>query len=139
MLSKATFQENFVLLTKRKPNSRLIPAYVHCETIFIHLVKVTVKKFKDSLRNLYHAQVFFFLLAIKLFYTFCIYHFICPFREQPPVSLDLLSFSLIERNSIPYTFLLKTHILLSVSNHKLYFISSFCRLVSINHPKLCHL
>ena len=110
MLSKATFQENFVLLTKRKPNSRLIPAYVHCETIFIHLVKVTVKKFKDSLRNLYHAQVFFFfLLAIKLFYTFCIYHLICAFREQPPISLDLLSFSLLEYNSIPYNFLLKTH------------------------------
>ena len=47
----ATFQEKFVLLTgrERKPNSRLVPAYIHCETIVIHLVKVTVKDFKGSL------------------------------------------------------------------------------------------
>ena len=78
-------------------------------------------------------------LATHLFYTSCIHHFICPFRGQPPVNLDLLSFSLIECNSIPYYFLLKTHILLFFSNHELYFTSSFYTLVRIHHPKLCHL
>ena len=48
LLSKATFQENFVLLiSERKPNSSLVTAYIHCETIVIHLVKVT-KDFKGS-------------------------------------------------------------------------------------------
>ena len=74
-----------------------------------------------------------------IIYTFCIYYFICPFRKQPPVSLDLLFYSLLEYNSIPYNFLLKTHILLSFSNHELYCISSLGRLVNISHPKLCYL
>ena len=36
---------------KRKSNSRLVLAYIHCETIVIHLVKVTIKCFKDSLMS----------------------------------------------------------------------------------------
>ena len=50
----------------------------------------------------------------------------------------LLDFPLIEWNSIHYTFFLKIHIILSFSNHEFSFISSFCRLVNINHPKLLH-
>ena len=95
----------------------------------------------NVLRNLYHAQNS--LLRVDFpqsffFSIFYIHHFICPFREQPPVSSDLLPFPLIKYNSIPYTFifLLKTWILLSFSNHELYFISSLCRLLNINHPKL---
>ena len=50
LLSKAIFQENFVLLIReRKPNSSLVPAYIHCETIAIYLIKVTTKDFKGSL------------------------------------------------------------------------------------------
>ena len=36
---------------KRKSNSRLVPAYIHCETIVIHLVKVTIKDFKGSVMS----------------------------------------------------------------------------------------
>ena len=44
LLSKATFQENFVLLiSERKPNSSLVTAYIHWETIVIHLVIVTIR------------------------------------------------------------------------------------------------
>ena len=51
-LSKATFQENFVLLIReRKPNSSLVPAYIHCETTVVHLVKVTIKDLKGSLMS----------------------------------------------------------------------------------------
>ena len=94
----------------------------------------------NVLRNLYHAQNS--LLGVyfpqTFFFTFCIHHFICPFREQPPVNSYLFPFPFIQCNSIPYT-LLKTHILFSLSNHELYFILSFCRLVNIKHPKPCHL
>ena len=127
---------------KRKPNSRLVPAYIYFETIVIYLVKVTVKEFKaqvNVLRNMSHTQnslplitnLFFILSALIISFAY--------FRDKSPVGLDLLSFSLIECNSIPYTFLLKTHNLLSFSDHELYFILSFCRLVNINYPKLCHL
>ena len=68
----------------------------------------------------------------KLLLHFCIHHSICPFREQPLVSLDVLPFSLIECNSIPYNFLLKTHILLFFSNRELSCILAFYRLVNIN-------
>lgn len=141
LFSKATFQENFVLLiSERKPNSSLVTAYIHCETIVIHLVIVTIRLQRqfNVLTNLQHAQNSSFTCNTPG-YTFCIHHFICPFRGQPPVRLDLLCFSLIECNSIPYYFLLKTHILLFFRNHGLYFTSSFCRLVRINHPKLYHL
>ena len=78
-------------------------------------------------KTLLHLPQTFFILLYSPLYL-------------PPVSSDVLPFSLIECNSIPYSFLLKTHILLSFSNHELYFISSFCRLVNINHPKLlCYL
>ena len=43
---------------ERKPNSSLVPAYIHCETIVIHLAKVTIRfqmQF-NILRSLYHAQ-----------------------------------------------------------------------------------
>ena len=50
MLSKAILQEDFVFLTG-KPNSRLVPAYIHCETIVIHLVKETIKDFKGSVMS----------------------------------------------------------------------------------------
>ena len=95
----------------------------------------------NVLRNLSHAQnslplaTNLFSFTTNIFYIFCVHHFICPFRE--PVSSNLLPF-LIECNFIPYTLLLKTHILLSFGNHELYFISSFCRPVNINHPKLYH-
>ena len=36
---------------KRRPNSRLVPAYIHCETIVIYLIKVTIKDFKGSLMS----------------------------------------------------------------------------------------
>ena len=36
---------------KRKSNSRLVLAYIHCETIVINLVKVTIKYFKGSLMS----------------------------------------------------------------------------------------
>ena len=138
LLSKATFQENFVLLSGRENQ---IPDW--CQLIF------TVKQSSNKrlqrqfnvLRNLSHAQnslplaTNLFSFTTNIFYIFCVHHFICPFRE--PVSSNLLPF-LIECNFIPYTLLLKTHILLSFSNHELYFISSFCRPVNINHPKLYH-
>ena len=89
-------------------------------------------------KTLFHLSHTFCILTTNLFYTFWIHHFICPFREQPPVSSVLLPFPLIKYNSIPYTFffLLKTWILLSFSKHELYFISSFYRFQNINHPKL---
>ena len=34
---------------KRKSNSRLVPAYIHFESIIIYWVKITIKDFKDSL------------------------------------------------------------------------------------------
>ena len=36
---------------KRKSNSSLVLAYIHCETIVTHLVKVTIKDFKGSLMS----------------------------------------------------------------------------------------
>ena len=36
---------------ERKPNSSLVPAYIHCETIVIYLVKETIKGFKGSLMS----------------------------------------------------------------------------------------
>ena len=41
----------FFFNRKRKPNSRLVPAYIHCETIVIHLIKVTIKDFKGSVMS----------------------------------------------------------------------------------------
>ena len=126
---------------ERKTNSSLVPLYIHCETIVIHSQSINKRQFND-LRNLCHAQnsllpaTNFFLLS-QTFLYFVFAHCICPLREQPPISSDLLPFPLIECNSISQNFLLKTHILLSFSN--LYLISSFCRLVNINHPRLCHL
>ena len=115
---------------ERKTNSSLVPLYIHGETIVIQ--SINKRQFND-LRNLDDAQNSP-LPATNLF-IFCI----CPLREQLPISSDLLPFPLADCNSICQNFLLKTHVLLSFSNHELYFISSFCRLVNINHPKLCHL
>ena len=56
---------------KRKSNFRLVPTYIHCKTIVIHSVKVTIKDFKGSLmslRNLYHVQNSLSLVT-NLFYT----------------------------------------------------------------------
>ena len=36
---------------ERKPNSSLVPAYIHCETKFIHLAKVIIKDFKGNLMS----------------------------------------------------------------------------------------
>ena len=53
----------------------------------------------NILRNLHLAQnclplaTNLFSFVTNLFCIFCIYHFICPFREQSPLSSDLLSFS----------------------------------------------
>ena len=124
---------------KRKPNSRSVPAFIHCETIVIHLVKVNNKRFQrqfNVLRSLYHAQNSL-PLATNLFYTSVLFYL--PIQRTATCKFRFTSFPLIECNSLPYAFLLKTHILLSFSNHELYFISSFCRSVNINHPKLCHL
>ena len=128
--SKKTF---FFLNRKRKSNSRLVPAYIHCETSY-SLSQSNSKRFQRQLsvlRNLYHAQNSLPLATI-LFYTSCIHHSICPFRKQPYVCSDVFPFSLIECNSILYTFLLKTHILLFFSNHELSCILAFYRLVNIN-------
>ena len=61
-----------------------------------------------SLRNLYHVQnslplshTFFILLYLSLY---------LPIQRIAPVSSNVLPFSLIERNAIPYTFLLKTRL-----------------------------
>ena len=53
--SKKTF---FFLNRKRKSNSRLVPAYIHCETSY-SLSQSNSKRFQRQLsvlRNLYHAQ-----------------------------------------------------------------------------------
>ena len=50
LLLQVIFQEDFVFFNRKKKSSfRLVPAYIHCETIVIHLIKVTVKDFKGSL------------------------------------------------------------------------------------------
>ena len=91
----------------------------------------------NVLRSLHHAQNSL-PLATSLFYT-SVWLFYLPIQRTATFKFRFTSFPLIECNSIPYSLLLKTHILLSFSNHDLYFISSFCRMVNINHPKLYHL
>ena len=99
LLSKVIFQDDFVFLNrKRKSNFRLVPDYIHYETIVIHLVKVTLQDFKGSLmslRNLYLVQnslplitnLFFILLYLSLY---------LPIQRIAPVSSNVLPFSLID-------------------------------------------
>ena len=95
---------------KRKPNSRLVSAYIHCETIVIYLVKVTIrlKRQFNVLRNLYHVHNSFFIchkpflhflqsklhLSIQRIAT-------CEFR------FDFLFLFLIDCNFIFYIFFIK--------------------------------
>ena len=70
VVTKAAVQENFVLLFReRKPNSSSVPVYIHWETIVIHLVKVTITDFKDSLMSKETCTIHktFLLLAQNLF------------------------------------------------------------------------
>ena len=59
---------------KRKPNSTLVPAYIHCEKIIIYLVKATIRLQKqfNVLRNLYHAQNSSFICH-KPFFTLFVF------------------------------------------------------------------
>ena len=74
----------------------------------------------------------------QTFFFHFLYPPLCPFRNSH--LWDLLPFPLIKCNSISYTSLLKTYILLSLSKHELSFMPALCRLVNKNHPKfLSHL
>ena len=61
-------------------------------------------------------------LSTKLFFTLFIHHFV--HSETATCKSDLLPFSLIKCNSIPHTFVTKTHILLFLSHHELSLIST---------------
>ena len=77
----------------------------------IHLVKVTIQDFKGSLmslRNLYHVQNSLPLVT-NLFYT-SLFITLFAHSENSTCKFKCTSFSLIESNAIPYTFLLKTHL-----------------------------
>ena len=73
LLSKVIFQEDFVFFFKgrKKSNFRLVTAYIHCETIVTHLVKVTIKDFRtDHLRDKEklspdHVQNSFFMVRVS--------------------------------------------------------------------------
>ena len=137
LLSKAIFHEDFVFKQEEKIKFQISTSLYSLWNNSYSLSQSNNKRFQrqfNVLRNLSHAQnslplaTNLFSFATNIFYIFCIHHFICPFRE--PVSSNLLPF-LIECNSIPYTFLLKTHIFF-FSNHGLSCILAFYRLVNIN-------
>ena len=103
-------------------------------------LRVTIKDFKDSLclKKLVSCTKLS-STCHKTFLHFLYSSLYLPIQRTVTYKFRFTSFFLNRINSIPYTFLLKTEVLLSFSNHELYIISSFCRLVNTDHPKLYHL
>ena len=101
---------------ERKSNSSFVTAYIHCETIVIHLDRVIIQDFKcslTSLKGLYNAPYFSLVHIPQFFLFFLLSVFITLFIDkQPSLSQTYFHFHKMQFHSSYHSYLLKVHILL---------------------------
>ena len=90
-------------------------------------------------KTLFHLPQAFFFICHKPFMYFLYSSLYLPIQRTATCNFRFTSFSLSKMQFHSLYHFIENTCPISFSNHELYFISSFCRLVNINHPKLYHL